>query len=66
MNEDTKLAALMKQVERNADELERTFGMIRDLGDLPFAFSRDALVEELGFDSTLTTSIVLPAGALRA
>lgn len=66
MDEDTKLADLMKQVERNADELERTLGMIRELGDLPVAFSRDALVDELGFDLDHAVSIALPTGALRA
>lgn len=66
MDDDTKLAALMEQVERNAAELERTLSAIRDLGDLPFAISRDALVDELGFESNNTISIALPTGALRA
>ena len=66
MDQDTKLAALSQLAERNADELERTFAKIRDLGELPVAFSRDALVEELGFDFTNAVSIALPTGALRA
>ncbi len=66
MDQDTQLAALTQLAERNADELERTFAKIRDLGELPIAFSRDALVEELGFDFTHSVSIALPTGALRA
>ena len=66
MDEDTMLAALMKQAERNAHELDRTLGIIRDLGDLPLAFSREALVDELGFDFDNAVSIALPTGALRA
>ena len=66
MDEDTKLAELMKQVERNAHALDRTIEMIRDLGDMPVAFSREALVESLGFDCHNAVTIALPNGALRA
>ncbi|MDB4938395.1 MAG: hypothetical protein JWP87_5367 [Labilithrix sp.] len=66
MDHDTNLTELMKQVEQNADELDRMLGAIRDLGDLPVAFSREALVEELGFDTAVTTSVSLPTCALRA
>ena len=66
MDQDTKLAELLKQAEGNADVLERTLQTIRDLGDLPIAFSRDALVDELGFDANPVTSIALPMSALRA
>jgi hypothetical protein len=69
MDHDTNLTELMKQVDHDADELDRMLAAIRDLGDLGalnVAFSRDALVEELGFDATATASIALPTCALRA
>lgn len=66
MDEDTKLAALMKQAERNAAELDRMLDAMTEFRDMPVAFSRDALVEELGFDANVPQSITLPTGALRA
>jgi hypothetical protein len=66
MDHETKLAELMKQAEENAQRLERAIQTVRDMGELPFAFSREALVEELGFDLTLETTTALPSSALRA
>ena len=66
MDDEMKLAELMKQAERNANELDRMLEAMRDLGDLPVAFSRDALVDELGFGVDNTGPIALPTGAMRA
>ena len=69
MDHDTQLAALLKQADENAKELDRTIAAIQELGDLPVAFSRDALVEELGFDfAAKAPAAINPTmlGALRA
>jgi hypothetical protein len=68
MDQDTKLAELAKLADANASELERMIGAIRELGDLPVAFSREALVDELGFDAAAgaTCSSNPMIGALRA
>ncbi len=66
MDEETTLAELMKQVEQNAAALDRTIAAIGDLRDLDVNFSRDSLVDELGFDATIQPSTSLPTCALRA
>lgn len=69
MDEQTKLALLVKQVEHNVDELERLFASMRasDLCDAEVLVSREALVDAIGFDACVgALDETLTTGALRA
>ena len=66
MDYETKLAELMRQVDQNAVELDRTIAAMSELRDFDVAFSREALVDGLGFDATIQPATSLPNCALRA
>ncbi|MBX3190320.1 MAG: hypothetical protein KF819_25195 [Labilithrix sp.] len=66
MNHDSKLVELMRLVERNADELDKMLAAMRDFEELPVAFSRQALLDELESQSVVVDSPLVPCGALRA
>lgn len=53
MNTDEELRRLLAQANRHAEDLERMLASMHEFVDLPVAFSRSGLVEELGFDASV-------------
>lgn len=52
MNTDEDLRRLLAQANRHAEDLDRMLASMHEFVDLPVAFSRAGLVEELGFDAS--------------
>ncbi len=55
MNTDEELRTLLAQANQHAEELDRTLASMHAFVDMPVAFSRSALVDELGFDASAQT-----------